>query len=406
MRRFRNSGAVLLVALIVGGVSVVPAAQVSAQSQTTVVGTDGSGESADAFVQVETGIPFVVGTAGVTRSEPVLISSTEDFVMQIGSPGTGLASTVTQFFSQGGKELFVLPIAAADGGSIAAGFAASMIPAPADLLVSADMWQLEGAEWSQVAMAMTQAASLKLGTALLDPPASLVQPLSTPGSGIAPLLELASATRAAAGEDAQAAVLLSSGLVTDSGTIISGSGAFAGMIASVDAGSGPWSNPSGYGNLLSGLEPQVMVANSQLAGLAAAGVTVFAYALGRGTAVGSDGTLAGVGGSSYLSTHRTIGTIETTIVVGMESFTFAANDAVTWTSVTDAISGYLQSVWTSGGIVGANASEAYSVSCGIGTTMTGENLLNGELIYAVTAQLGDAAEMLWEWSGTLAMGGV
>ena len=41
------------------------------------------------------------------------------------------------------------------------------------------------------------------------------------------------------------------------------------------------------------------------------------------------------------------------------------------------IGDFLASVWKQGGLQDASASDAFSVACGLGTTMTGDDILNG-----------------------------
>jgi phage tail sheath protein FI len=58
------------------------------------------------------------------------------------------------------------------------------------------------------------------------------------------------------------------------------------------------------------------------------------------------------------------------------------------------ISNFLQSVWTQGGLMGAKASDAFTVQCGLGTTMTGQDILDGYMIVQVTLQMIHPAEFI------------
>ena len=71
----------------------------------------------------------------------------------------------------------------------------------------------------------------------------------------------------------------------------------------------------------------------------------------------------------------------------MNSFGSAANDGKTWMSVVAIVSDFLQNLWARGGLIGATSQEASSVSCGLGSTMSAHDVLEGYMVVRVLVQL-------------------
>jgi len=116
---------------------------------------------------------------------------------------------------------------------------------------------------------------------------------------------------------------------------------------------------------------------------------------GRGTVVWGARTLDGNSNDNrYIQVRRTLIYIEQSIKNALNGFVFAPNTGQTWTTVVSTVSGFLQTVWSQGGLMGATASEAFSVQCGLGSTMTGKDVLEGYMIVQVTLQLIRPAEFI------------
>ncbi len=96
----------------------------------------------------------------------------------------------------------------------------------------------------------------------------------------------------------------------------------------------------------------------------------------------------------YIQVRRTIIYIQQSIQNALNPFVFAANDGQTWVTVTSMISNFLQGVWSQGGLMGDKASDAYSVACGLGSTMTAQDILDGYMIVQVTLQMIRPAEFI------------
>ncbi len=96
----------------------------------------------------------------------------------------------------------------------------------------------------------------------------------------------------------------------------------------------------------------------------------------------------------YINVKRTIIMIEQSIKNALQSYTFSANDAATWSAVNSSISNFLNSQWSAGALVGTTPAAAFSVSVGLGSTMTVEDILNGVMNVIVKIAVTHPAEFL------------
>ena len=63
-------------------------------------------------------------------------------------------------------------------------------------------------------------------------------------------------------------------------------------------------------------------------------------------------------------------------------------------NVESMISNFLNDLWKQGGLVGPKPSDAFSVSVGLGSTMTGEDILLGIMRVAVKVAVSHPAEFI------------
>ena len=82
------------------------------------------------------------------------------------------------------------------------------------------------------------------------------------------------------------------------------------------------------------------------------------------------------------------------IKTALAQFVFAPNDGKTWVTVVSMVSNFLQWLWAQGGLMGDKASDAFTVQCGLGSTMTGQDILDGYMIVSVTLQMIRPAEFI------------
>jgi phage tail sheath protein FI len=94
----------------------------------------------------------------------------------------------------------------------------------------------------------------------------------------------------------------------------------------------------------------------------------------------------------YIQQVRTGQYIEKNASQIMQAYVFSPNSAMTWAHVRGVTSDFLTELWKDGGLVGATSSQAFSVAIGLGSTMTSEDILQGNMIMQVTAALIQPAE--------------
>ncbi len=185
------------------------------------------------------------------------------------------------------------------------------------------------------------------------------------------------------------------------------SGLLAGVWTKSDAQSGVWNAPANIA--LAGVNgPLYNMSDGEQSGFNVPtngqAIDVLRAQPGRGTVVWGARTLDGNSNDyRYVQVRRTLIYVEQSIKTALQSYVFAPNDATTWATVTASISSFLTGLWQQGGLMGAKSSDAFTVSCGLGTTMTSQNVLDGYMIVAVTLQMIHPAEFI-ELTFTQTMG--
>lgn len=96
----------------------------------------------------------------------------------------------------------------------------------------------------------------------------------------------------------------------------------------------------------------------------------------------------------YINVRRSMIMLEQSIKYAMQPFAFQANDNRTWVAVNSAVSNFLTVQWKNGVLVGSKPSDAFSVAIGLGSTMTGEDILNGLMILRVSVAVVHPAEFI------------
>lgn len=195
--------------------------------------------------------------------------------------------------------------------------------------------------------------------------------------------------------------------IANKSSVLAPSGAMAGLYATSDNASGVWNAPANMSlNSVSGPtftlnDAQQEPLNTPLNGKAINAIRAFPN---RGSVVWGARTLDGNSADyRYIQVRRTLIYIEQSIKNALQAFVFAANDSQTWVTVTAMISGFLQGLWSQGGLMGDKASDAFTVTCGLGSTMTAQDVLNGYMVVGVTLQIIHPAEFI-ELSFTQKMG--
>lgn len=176
------------------------------------------------------------------------------------------------------------------------------------------------------------------------------------------------------------------------------SGAMAGVYTRNDALRGVWNAPANVG-LVSVIGPTVQISNKMqddlnmpIGGLAVNAIRDF---VGRGTLVWGARTLDGNSNDwRYIQVRRALIYIEQSIELALNKFVFEPNVAQTWVNVASMVGSFLRGVWQAGGLMGAAPQEAYSVQCGLGSTMTAQDVLEGRMIVKVKLTMVHPAEFI------------
>jgi hypothetical protein len=188
------------------------------------------------------------------------------------------------------------------------------------------------------------------------------------------------------------------GIVDAAINMLPASGAMAGIYALTDSTRGVWNAPANV-TLAAVTAPNVKLSDRQPeplnAPLDGKAINVIRAFVGRGPVVWGARTLDGNSNDyRYIQVRRTLIYVEQSIKTALNQFTFAANDGTTWVAVTAMVSGFLQNLWSQGGLMGAKADEAFTVQCGLGSTMSGMDILEGYMIVQVTLQMIRPAEFI------------
>jgi len=186
------------------------------------------------------------------------------------------------------------------------------------------------------------------------------------------------------------------------------SGIMAAIWTKSDELNGVWNAPANF-SLSSVVSPLYNMNDDEQGGfnlpLNGQAINAIRVQPGRGTVVWGARTLDGTSNDyRYIHVRRTLIYVEQSIKTALQGYVFAANDATTWAMVTSSIASFLTSLWRSGGLMGAKPDEAFVVHCGLGSTMTSEDVLNGYMLVSVTLQMIHPAEFI-ELSFTQMMNG-
>ncbi len=172
------------------------------------------------------------------------------------------------------------------------------------------------------------------------------------------------------------------------------SGAIAGVYTQNDANRGVWTAPANIA-LEMVTWPAYNVSKSEEHDPVAAGANAIRMFAGQGSLVWGARTLDPQNGDyRYIQVRRTIIYIEQSIKLALGQYVFAANDATTWSAIVAMCSSFLTSLWESGGLAGPTPRDAFNVQCGLGTTMSADDILNGMLYVQVEVAILHPAEFV------------
>jgi len=237
--------------------------------------------------------------------------------------------------------------------------------------------------------------------------APLINPASNPNAAVAAIIaNIESPTPALTIAQNNAALLTASSTYSNmmqhvlaAANLLPPSGAMVGVITNIDNQVGPWEAPANV-SIVGVSSLPINLSDTQQAGLnvdAVSGKSINAIRFFNGLGILVWGARTLDGNSQdwrYLPVRRTMNWIQQNCKSITQGYVFAANDANTWSAVKAAISSFLTSVWKAGGLQGASVADAFSVACGLGTTMTGDDILNGFMNVTVKVAVTHPAEFI------------
>ncbi|MDZ7938101.1 MAG: phage tail sheath C-terminal domain-containing protein [Rhodoferax sp.] len=173
------------------------------------------------------------------------------------------------------------------------------------------------------------------------------------------------------------------------------------MYAATDTTRGVWKAPAGVDRRLNNvIEPAVLLNNALQDNLnvdATSGKSINAIRsfAGKGTLVWGARTLAGNDNEwRYVSVRRFFNMVEESVKKSTYWAVFEPNDANTWVKVRGMIENYLMLKWREGALAGNTPKDAFFVRCGLGQTMTAQDLLEDRMIIDIGMAMVRPAEFI------------
>jgi phage tail sheath protein FI len=176
------------------------------------------------------------------------------------------------------------------------------------------------------------------------------------------------------------------------------SAAMAGIYTMVDNSRGVWKAPANVS--LSGVvSPAVTISavDQEDLNVTTQGKSINAIRsfIGEGVLVWGARTLDGNSLDwRYINVRRTMIMLEESCRLAAKALVFEPNVANTWITIKSMIQNFLTSIWKRGGLAGAVPEDAFSVHCGLGETMTPDDILEGILRVTVLVAMVRPAEFI------------
>lgn len=177
------------------------------------------------------------------------------------------------------------------------------------------------------------------------------------------------------------------------------SGGMAGVIARTDNQTGPWKAPANI-SMIGAASLPIRLTDTQQADLnidPASGKSVNAirYFNGQGILIWGARTLDGNNQDwRYISVRRTMTFLEQSSKLAAQAYVFEPNNANTWAAIKAMIENFLTNIWQQGGLLGTSPADAFIVECGLGSTMTSNDILDGIMKIKVKVAVVHPAEFV------------
>lgn len=174
--------------------------------------------------------------------------------------------------------------------------------------------------------------------------------------------------------------------------------AMAGIYTMVDNNRGVWKAPANV-SLNSVTSPAVNITHGDQEDLNVTpqgkSINAIRAFIGEGTLVWGARTLDGNSLDwRYINVRRTMIMLEESVRLATKAYVFEPNVANTWVTIKSMIRNFLTGIWKKGGLAGAVPDDAFAVFCGLGETMTPEDILEGILRVTVLVAISRPAEFI------------
>jgi len=185
----------------------------------------------------------------------------------------------------------------------------------------------------------------------------------------------------------------------DQFVVLPPSGPVAGVYAATDTARGVWKAPANAA-LADVIEPVSKLSNALQDDLnvdptSGKSINALRSFSGKGTLVWGARTLAGNDNEwRYISVRRFFNMVEESVKKSTYWAVFEPNDANTWVKVRGMIENYLTQKWREGALAGATTKDAFFVRCGLGTTMSAQDILEGRMIVEIGMAVVRPAEFI------------
>ena len=188
--------------------------------------------------------------------------------------------------------------------------------------------------------------------------------------------------------------------IADRLNILPAAPAMAGLYTRTDKARGVWIAPANQ-NLNSVVAPMVKITHEEqetlnVDGISGKSINAIRSFKGAGSAVvWGARTLAGNSPEwRYINVRRLFIVIEQSIKNAAFSVVFRPNVPVTWAVVEGMIANFLTNLWRQGALVGASPAEAFTVLCGLGSTMSQDDINEGIMRISVKVAAPRPAEFI------------
>ncbi|MCX6626699.1 MAG: phage tail sheath subtilisin-like domain-containing protein [Candidatus Solibacter sp.] len=164
------------------------------------------------------------------------------------------------------------------------------------------------------------------------------------------------------------------------------SGYAAGMWAKIDGRRGVWKAPAGVETGLGGIASlNAGVDDNDQDALNPLGVNCIRTLPGFGPVIWGARTLSTKANPEwrYVPVRRTAIYIERSIYNGVQWAVFEGNDHLLWSSLRTNIAAFMDGLFRAGAFQGEKAADAYFVRCGLGDTMTQDDIDRGQVVVIV-----------------------